>query len=160
VSSAALHAQPWSVAEDTPLDFSQVYSLAAGFITSCPPTNPALPVVAFPALAGSPANAPSGTSVTYTFKSTGNSSTPLYAAYYSGLSVVLVPLSGAKKATVPAGIIGTYYTIIVSCPSPFFSGAVELICLFPLDAVDLDGQFYVDLGRKHRCRPTHLCRQF
>jgi len=35
---------------DTPLDFNQVYSLAAPFITSCPSTNPTLPVKAFPGL--------------------------------------------------------------------------------------------------------------
>ena len=33
---------------DTPETLSNVYSLAAPFITSCPSTNPALPVVAFP----------------------------------------------------------------------------------------------------------------
>lgn len=35
---------------DTPLDFNEVYSLASLFITSCPSSNPALPVKAFPAL--------------------------------------------------------------------------------------------------------------
>ncbi|KAI5206499.1 Ferritin/ribonucleotide reductase [Aureobasidium subglaciale] len=35
---------------DIPLDFNQVYSLAAPFIKSCPSTNPPLPVKAFPAL--------------------------------------------------------------------------------------------------------------
>ena len=35
---------------DTPLDFDEVYSLASAFIASCPASNPALPVMAFPAL--------------------------------------------------------------------------------------------------------------
>jgi len=35
---------------DIPLDFDQVYSLAAEFITSCPSSNPTLPVKAFPGL--------------------------------------------------------------------------------------------------------------
>jgi hypothetical protein len=41
----------WSGPEDTPLDLSEVYSIAAAFITSCPSTNPTLPVKAFPSLA-------------------------------------------------------------------------------------------------------------
>ncbi|KAG9575209.1 Ferritin/ribonucleotide reductase, partial [Aureobasidium melanogenum] len=35
---------------DVPLDFDQVYSLAAPFIKSCPASNPMLPVKAFPTL--------------------------------------------------------------------------------------------------------------
>jgi len=35
---------------DVPLDFDEVYSLAAQFITACPASNPALPVKAFPAV--------------------------------------------------------------------------------------------------------------
>jgi hypothetical protein len=42
---------PVPSAFDTPLDFDEVYSLASAFIVSCPPSNPALPVKAFPALA-------------------------------------------------------------------------------------------------------------
>lgn len=39
--------QPFS----TPLDMDQVYTLASPFIVSCPPSNPKLPVKAFPAIA-------------------------------------------------------------------------------------------------------------
>jgi hypothetical protein len=70
-----------------------------------------LPVKAFPALTASPANAPSGTEVTYTFKSAPGRT--YYTAYYSGLTVKTVKLSD-KKATVPGGLLGTYYTVIVS----------------------------------------------
>ena len=41
---------PFPAAFDTPLDFDEVYTLAAQFIASCPSSNPALPVKAFPAL--------------------------------------------------------------------------------------------------------------
>lgn len=41
---------PFPQAFDVPLDFDQVYSLASLFIKSCPESNPALPVKAFPAL--------------------------------------------------------------------------------------------------------------
>lgn len=35
---------------DTPLDLDEVYTLASAFITSCPASNPTLPLMAFPAL--------------------------------------------------------------------------------------------------------------
>jgi len=41
---------PVPAAFDTPLDFDEVYTLASAFIVSCPSTNPALPVKAFPDL--------------------------------------------------------------------------------------------------------------
>jgi len=41
---------PFASPYDIPLDFDQVYSLAAPFITSCPSDNPELPVKAFPKL--------------------------------------------------------------------------------------------------------------
>jgi hypothetical protein len=53
VQSPAL--SPFPAAFDIPLDFDEVYSLAAQFITSCPSDNPALPVKAFPAISATPA---------------------------------------------------------------------------------------------------------
>ncbi|WWD18043.1 hypothetical protein CI109_102490 [Kwoniella shandongensis] len=50
LNSAVEKAAAWSGPEDTPLDFDEVYSIAAAFITSCPTTNPTLPFKAFPAL--------------------------------------------------------------------------------------------------------------
>lgn len=41
---------PFPAPYDIPLGFNQVYSLASLFITSCPESNPALPVMAFPGL--------------------------------------------------------------------------------------------------------------
>ncbi|KAI4721823.1 Ferritin/ribonucleotide reductase [Aureobasidium sp. EXF-10727] len=45
-----LDASPFPQPFDVPLDFDQVYSLAAPFIKSCPASNPTLPVKAFPSL--------------------------------------------------------------------------------------------------------------
>ena len=45
-----LKESPYPQAFDAPLTYNEVYSLASGFITSCPESNPALPVKAFPAL--------------------------------------------------------------------------------------------------------------
>ena len=55
VQSSAALSDAFGSAYDTPLDFNQVYSLAAPLITSCPDTNPTLPVKAFPAATFSPA---------------------------------------------------------------------------------------------------------
>ena len=45
---------PFAQPFDAPLSLNEVYSLASAFITSCPESNPALPVKAFPALALDP----------------------------------------------------------------------------------------------------------
>lgn len=42
---------PFAQPFDAPLSYNEVFSLASGFIKSCPESNPALPVKAFPALA-------------------------------------------------------------------------------------------------------------
>ncbi len=51
---AQLGEDPFAQPFDTPLDFDEVYSLASQFIESCPKTNPALPVKAFPAVSLDP----------------------------------------------------------------------------------------------------------
>lgn len=45
-----LDQSPFPQAFDAPLSLNEVFSLASQFITSCPSSNPALPVKAFPAL--------------------------------------------------------------------------------------------------------------
>ena len=73
VNSAALPNAAWSGPEDTPLGFSQVYSIAGAFITSCPEGNPTLPVTAFPAATIETANPKPGDTVTLKFPTTGQS---------------------------------------------------------------------------------------
>lgn len=51
--------------------FSDVYSIAAAFITSCPDSNPTLPVKAFPAASISEASYKSGDKVTLKYSSSG-----------------------------------------------------------------------------------------
>lgn len=111
VKSAVLKAQPWSGPNETPLDINQAFSLAAGFIKSCPSTNAPLVAKAFPPVTASPPNAPSGTKVTFTFKS--KIGQPYWAAFLSGLTTKIVKLDSKKTATVPDGLLGTYYTVIV-----------------------------------------------
>ena len=79
---------PFPTPFDVPLDFDEVYTLAAPFIVSCPSDNPKLPVKAFPTLTASPnnpKNITTGTEITlltptYTVKASDGSS-PIYAAF-------------------------------------------------------------------------------
>jgi rubrerythrin len=112
VQSAVMSNAAWSGAFDTPLDLDQVYSLAAAFITSCPSSNPTLPVRAFPALTTTNTPTP-GSSVTFSFNNTANAS-PLYAAFFSGLTTEFAPLDSSMSATIPADLIGTVYVVISS----------------------------------------------
>lgn len=112
VKSAVLKAQPWSGPEDTPLTMNQAFSLATPFIVGCPSTNAAIPIRALPPLTATPANAASGTTVTYSFANQGNQT--YYAAYLHGLDVKTVKLDAKKNAKIPAGLIGTYYTVITT----------------------------------------------
>jgi rubrerythrin len=111
VQSAVMTNAAWSGPFETPLDLDDVYSLAAPFITSCPDTNPTLPVKAFPALNTTTTPAP-GESVTFSFNATSAGGAPLYAAFFSGLSTEFAPLDASLSATVPADLIGTVYVVI------------------------------------------------
>jgi hypothetical protein len=120
VASAVNHQQPWSGAEDTPLAFSEVFSLIASYITNCPHSQPEL-IVSFAAsgVTGSPPDAPSGTSVTYTFASSPN--VTYYAHFHYGTNTQTVQLSDLT-ATVPNDVNGspfqgTYVTSISTNPT-------------------------------------------
>jgi len=92
---------------DTPLGFNEVYSLASLFITSCPSTNVALPVKAFPQLTFTTSTqAKSGTTGTFSTKATGLTGS-LYIAFLSGpLAPVFVPAT-VSGSTVTAAIPGS-----------------------------------------------------
>ncbi|KZV98172.1 hypothetical protein EXIGLDRAFT_329109 [Exidia glandulosa HHB12029] len=112
---------PWPGAFDTPLGLNQVYSLAAAFITSCPSTNPALPVKAFPALSASTAsNLKAGESVTFNLPSTVNSTSgQLYAAFLTGGTIEYAPYTVNQSVTIPTSVnsTGTIYAVITSSNS-------------------------------------------
>ncbi|KAI1157533.1 ferritin-like domain-containing protein [Nemania serpens] len=87
---------------DTPLDFNQVYSLAAQFITGFDPRDPALPFKAFPALTvvqSSPVVTPGKGSLLFkgaaaAAKKAGLAyNTKVYAVFYSGLDTYYAPVT-------------------------------------------------------------------
>lgn len=119
---AAQDQSPFPQAFDAPLDFDEVYTVVAPFITSCPESNGKLPVKAFPALA---------LDTMATAKVTTNASISLmlkepimpsglpctwYAAWLSvtGPTFVEAMLEGNTKfmTTVPMGFHGQSYVMI------------------------------------------------
>lgn len=110
-NSAVLKESAWSGAYDTAIpDLNMVYTIASAFITSCPSSNPALPVMAYPALTvSSPA---AGQSSTFTFS--GNSTGTNYAIFYNGIGTQAVALDSSNSATIPAGLQGISYVVVSS----------------------------------------------
>ncbi|KAI0157268.1 ferritin-like domain-containing protein [Xylariaceae sp. FL1272] len=95
----ALGQKPAPKPYDTPLDFNQVYSLAAQFITGFAPGDPALPFKAFPALTAMPSSpvVQQGKS-SIVFKGAAKnaglqSGTKVYAVFYSGLDTYYAPVT-------------------------------------------------------------------
>jgi len=120
VTSAVNKKQPWSGAEDTPLGFSEIFSLIAPYITNCPHSQPEL-IVSFASsgVSALPPDAPSGATVIYSFASSPNMT--YYAHYKYGLNTQTVKLSNLA-ATVPndsdgSPYQGTYFTSISTNPT-------------------------------------------
>ncbi|KAI0752524.1 ferritin-like domain-containing protein [Daedaleopsis nitida] len=114
VSSAVMKVQPWSGPFDTPITTSGAYSLAAQFITSCPSTNPALPVEPFPALSLSEAAPAHGAKVTVAIGGSNKIEGQTYVAWLNGLTVEYTELAEDGSTTVPEGLAGTAYAVAVS----------------------------------------------
>ena len=121
----ALGESPFPVPFDTPLDLDEVYTLAAPFIVSCPASNPALPVKAFPSLAlGTTGTLVANQTITlltpgYTLTAVDGSS-PLYAAFITVLGPIFVaatPASGGFSVVLPDSpeINGQSYVVLTGC---------------------------------------------
>ncbi|ORY33041.1 ferritin-like domain-domain-containing protein [Naematelia encephala] len=111
-SSVAMMA-PWSSAYDTPLSLDMVYTIASAFITSCPSTNAALPVMAFPTL--TVANASANAYVDFSFDD--NSTDTKYAIFYNGLGNTAVQLDESNGATIPGNLQGVSYVVVSTASS-------------------------------------------
>ncbi|KAK8844124.1 hypothetical protein IAR55_006918 [Kwoniella newhampshirensis] len=108
-SSAVGGSNPWGSAYDTPLSLNMVYTIASAFITSCPDSNAALPVKAYPALTvDNGANA--GDDASFVFEDSHTATN--YAIFYSGLGSKSVQLSQDNVATIPSNLQGYSYVVI------------------------------------------------
>lgn len=105
------------------LDFDQVYSLAAPFITGCPSSNPALPFKAFPAVTVSNTGTlKTGDTVNF---STEKDVGAKYAAFVAAVGTVFVPVDGKSGSIkIPEGITGQSYLILTSTKSVSDSATV------------------------------------
>ncbi|MCJ1410679.1 hypothetical protein MMC19_004765 [Ptychographa xylographoides] len=117
---ASLAESPFPAPFDTPLDFDEVYTLAAPFIVSCPASNPTLPVKAFPSLSlGTTGTIVSGETITLSTPGyTIQGSSPLYAAFITVTGPIFgaaTPVDGGYTVVVPAGVNGQSYVVLTSC---------------------------------------------
>lgn len=110
IQSVPGHSDPFPTPYDTPLDFDQVYSLAAPLIKSCPSSNTALPVKAFPAATLSPT--PTKLGQTLTIKSSKLVDGDV-AGFVSGLSMTIVPINNGKVTLPKTVTYGRSYVVIL-----------------------------------------------
>lgn len=118
----AIEESPFPQPFDVPLDFDQVYSLAAPFIKACPASNPPLPVKAFPALTlVNDCPAIQGRVAQFTIaKGTTLPAGQLYIAYPLVTGPLFMPATvnnGVVSATVPEaanGPAGQSYAILTT----------------------------------------------
>ena len=144
---ASLKESPFPQPFDTPLTINEVYTLAAAFITSCPTTNVALPVKAFPSLVLDPTTTKpvkAGSVVTlltpgYTLVPAAGSAT-VYAAFVSVTGptfTVATPVAGGFSVTIPTGFNGQSYAVLTACnetvndDTTAAGPAIIEVCCFP-----------------------------
>lgn len=104
---------------DAPLSLNEVYTLAAGFIKSCPAENPALPVKAFPSLSASSTASPIKANSTVTLGTSGYKiEGTVYAAFIAVTGPTFVDakaVNGGYEVKVPEGFAGQSYVVLTSC---------------------------------------------
>jgi hypothetical protein len=116
---ASLGEKPYAQAFDNPLEFNEVYTVASPFIVSCPSSNGALPVKAFPALTMSDMSAVVTGSKVNLMAGSGfdMSATDIMAAFITVTGPVWAPLESMGEAkftvTVPEGVAGQSYVVLV-----------------------------------------------
>lgn len=103
----------------------QAFTLASGFIQSCPSSNPTLPVRAFPPLTLETPTYTPGSTITVSFDpSASGAATPFPGGkYFLALKFGLggaefVPLTEVSadcfSATLPTGLLGTVYALVTN----------------------------------------------
>ncbi|KAJ9666735.1 hypothetical protein H2201_003139 [Coniosporium apollinis] len=119
----SLKQTPYPQPFDSPLSINSVYTLAAQFITSCPSSNPALPVKAFPVLAAPSKDVPIKKGSTVMLSTPGymlkaENDAPVYGAFITVTGPVIVNatmVEGGYEVILPKGVNGQSYTILTGC---------------------------------------------
>lgn len=121
---SSLKESPFPQPFDAPLDFEEVYTLAAPFIVSCPPDSPKIPLKPFPALSLASPAPPVKSGATIKLAVAGKVKWTKYV--YACFAAVTGPIcskaevaSNGKSVTtvVPAGVFGQSYVVLNSCSS-------------------------------------------
>lgn len=86
----------------------------APFITSCPSSNPALPVKAFPKLSVKTENYKAGDTITLDFDDSEADGEPTFLALFNGLNTTYIAIEDNNEATLPSGLEGTVYGVITT----------------------------------------------
>lgn len=100
----------------TGLGINGVFTLAAGFITSCPPTNSILPVRPFPSLTAAQGS-PAAPGSTFDFTVQGSVPEGIFVVFINGLNTLAVkPTSSGSTitATIPETVQGQTYVFITN----------------------------------------------
>lgn len=100
----------------TALGLNPVYTLAAAFIKSCPSSNPALPVMAFPTLTATQ-GIPAAEGISFTFMANGTLPSTFFVTFVSGLDTTSVPATmegDMISAVIPATAMGQSYAFVTS----------------------------------------------
>ena len=104
----------------TALGLNPVFTLAAQFISSCPADNPALPVMAFPALTATQ-GVPAAAGMMFTFTANGTVPDAFFVVFVSGLETTSVSgnlvmmeegAGGMISATIPPTAMGQTYVFV------------------------------------------------
>lgn len=101
----------------TGLDMNSVFTLAAAFITSCPTTNAALPVKAFPGLVVSQGS-PSAPGIPLTMTADGPLPKGAFVVFVNGLDTIAVTpaeaLGSVVTANIPNTVSGQTYVFVTT----------------------------------------------
>ncbi|KKY24771.1 putative ferritin ribonucleotide reductase-like protein [Phaeomoniella chlamydospora] len=119
---AALKELPYPQPFDVPLTLPDVFSLAAGFIVSCPSSTSPPAVKTFPTLAvSSTGTFVAGSVVTMTtpgYQLVSSDGSELYAAFITVTGPIFTPVtvtSSGYEITIPAGVNGQSYVVLSTC---------------------------------------------
>jgi hypothetical protein len=128
----------------TPMGLNAVYSIASGFITSCPSTNMALPVMAYPALT-SISGTPTASGATVDLEPKTLPSGDFFVTFVSGLMVLPVKAASVDNdmimAVVPEGVEGQSYVFLTSDGSGVVNDTTILAGPAILEATPLSPTF-------------------
>lgn len=109
---------PFAQPFDNPLDFDEVYTVASPFIVSCPSSNPALPVKAFPSLTStSSGTLLTGDQVSLATGGGFTASGPVYAAFITVTGPIwatVTPTNDGFSVTIPSSVEGQSYVVLTS----------------------------------------------